>query len=108
MNAIPLLAANPLGNFWVTMILMIAIFYFLLIRPQQRREKERRDQIAALRAGAHVMFCGGMIGVIEEVKEATFMVRVAANTVVEISRAAVERPLPMRDAASASAEAKKA
>ena len=79
----------------VPMLLILAIFYFMMIRPQQRKEKERRAQIDALRAGVRVLFCGGMIGTIEEVKkEGTFLVRIAEGTVVEIARGAVERPLP--------------
>ena len=84
-----------LDNPMLIMLLLFAILYFVMIRPQQRKEKERRAQIEALRAGARVLFCGGMIGTIEEVKkEGTFLVRVAEGTVVEIARGAVERPLP--------------
>ena len=83
------------GSPMVIMLLMFAILYFVMIRPQQRKEKERRAQIDALRAGVRVLFCGGMIGTIEEVKkEGTFLVRIAEGTVVEIARGAVERPLP--------------
>ncbi|MBQ9726407.1 MAG: preprotein translocase subunit YajC [Kiritimatiellae bacterium] len=83
------------GSPMVIMLLMFAILYFVMIRPQQRKEKERRAQIDALRAGVRVLFCGGMIGTIEEVKkEGTFLVRVADGVVVEIARGAVERPLP--------------
>ena len=83
------------GSPMVIMLLMLAILYFVMIRPQQRKEKERRAQIDALRAGVRVLFCGGMIGTIEEVKkEGTFLVRIAEGTVVEIARGAVERPLP--------------
>ena len=84
-----------LGSPMVLMLLMFAILYFVMIRPQQRKEKERRAQIDALRAGVRVLFCGGMIGTIEEVKkEGTFLVRIAEGTVVEVARGAVERPLP--------------
>lgn len=86
---------GPFGSPMVIMLLMLAILYFVMIRPQQRKEKERRAQIDALRAGVRVLFCGGMIGTIEEVKkEGTFLVRIAEGTVVEIARGAVERPLP--------------
>ena len=88
-------APNPGLGAFLPMILIIAIFYFLMIRPQQRKEKERREQVGALRAGAKILFCGGMIGTIEEVKkEGTFLVRIAEGTVVEVARGAVERPLP--------------
>lgn len=85
----PGLLANPM----VFLILMFAIFYFIAIRPQQRREKERKAQIAALRAGQSILFCGGMIGVVEEVHENSFIVRTAKQTLVEIARGAVERAL---------------
>lgn len=84
------LFANPM----VFMILLFAIFYFIAIRPQQRREKERKAQIAALRAGQVVLFCGGMVGIVEEVREKTFIVKTANSTLVEIARGAVERTLP--------------
>ena len=93
----PAAAPQPgaFGSPMVIMLLMFAILYFVMIRPQQRKEKERRAQIEALRAGVRVLFCGGMIGTIEEVKkEGTFLVRVADGVVVEIARGAVERPLP--------------
>lgn len=97
--AVPAGAQQPqpgaFGSPMVIMLLMFAILYFVMIRPQQRKEKERRAQIEALRAGVRVLFCGGMIGTIEEVKkEGTFLVRVADGVVVEIARGAVERPLP--------------
>ncbi len=97
--AVPAGARQPqpgaFGSPMVIMLLMFAILYFVMIRPQQRKEKERRAQIEALRAGVRVLFCGGMIGTIEEVKkEGTFLVRVADGVVVEIARGAVERPLP--------------
>ena len=83
------------GMFQLTMIILfIAIFYVFMIRPQQRKEKERREQVGALRAGAKILFCGGMIGTISEVKDATFLVEVAKGVVIEVAKGAVERPLP--------------
>ncbi len=82
---------------FVPMILIIGIFYFLMIRPQQRREKERRAQIAALRAGTRVLFCGGLFGTVEEVRDATFLIRVDKNVVLEVAKGAVERPVPEAD-----------
>ena len=61
---------NPL----IMMALMFGLFYFMLIRPQQRKEKERRKMIEQLRAGAKVIFAGGILGMIVEAKEKTFVV----------------------------------
>lgn len=84
--------ASPFGMF-VPMILIFGIFYFMLIRPQQRREKERRNMIANLKSGEKVLFCGGIIGTITNVKEHTFTVKIADNVKVEILRSAVNRVL---------------
>ena len=83
------------------MILVFAIFYFMLIRPQQRKDKERRKQIEALIAGKRIIFAGGIIGVIKETKEATFKVEIANGVVVEIARGAVNRVLEEGEAVSA-------
>ena len=93
-------APSPLANPMVLMVLMFAVFYFLMIRPQQRREKERKEQIASMRAGTKVLFCGGMIGTVSEVRENTFLVEVAKGVVVEVARAAVERPMGDKPAAA--------
>jgi len=73
----------------VPMMLILAIFYFMMIRPQQRKEKERRKMIENLRAGAKVVFAGGLMGTIAEATEKTFKVEIAPGTVIEIARAAV-------------------
>ena len=77
---------NPL----IMMALMFGLFYFMLIRPQQRKEKERRKMIEQLRAGAKVIFAGGLMGKIVEAKEKTFKIEIAGDVVVEVARAAVQ------------------
>jgi len=74
-------------------ILVFAIFYFMLIRPSQRRDKERRKQIEEMKAGMRVVFGGGIIGTIREIKDGTFMVEIANGVVVEIARGGVNRVL---------------
>ena len=81
--------ASPFGGVMPMMILFIAIIYFMLFRPQMRKEKERKKQIESLRTGVKVTFGGGIIGTIDEVKEHTFRVRIAEGTVIEIARGAV-------------------
>lgn len=77
----------------VPMVIIFAIFYFLMVRPQQRKEKERRAAIDAMRAGQRILFGSGFIGTIAEVKEFTFMVEVAPGVKIEIARGAVQRLL---------------
>ncbi|MDO4527956.1 MAG: preprotein translocase subunit YajC [bacterium] len=70
-------------------VLLFGIFYFMLIRPQQRKEKERQKMISELRAGRRVTFANGLLGTIVEAKEQTFMIEIAAGVVIEVARGAV-------------------
>ena len=85
----------------VPMLLIFAIFYFMMIRPQQRQEKERRKMIEELRAGARVLFSGGMIGKIVEAKEKTFKIEIAGDVIVEVLRSAVQDVIPEEQPAPA-------
>jgi preprotein translocase subunit YajC len=73
--------------------LMFVIFYFMLIRPQQRREKERRAMIEQIKSGDRVLFSGGIIGIVTNVKDKTFIIKIADGVKVEVLRAAVSRVL---------------
>ena len=77
------------------MLLILAIFYFMMIRPQQRKEKERQKMIAALRAGRRVSFAGGLIGTIVEAKDETFVIEICSGTTVEVARGAVVAALDL-------------
>ena len=78
----------------VPMLLILAIFYFMMIRPQQRKEKERRKMIDELRAGAQVVFAGGILGTIVEATEKTFKVETVPGTEMEILRSCVQGVVP--------------
>ena len=86
-------AGGGLGGMLIPMVLVFGIFYFMMIRPQQRKEKERLRMIAELRAGQRVMFASGFIGVIIEARDSTFLVEIAPKVPVEIARGAVSRVL---------------
>jgi len=70
-------------------VLIIAVFYFLLIRPQQKRQRQLQETIASLKMGDRVITTGGIIGVITNVKETSFLIRSADKTILEIARSAV-------------------
>ena len=78
----------------IPMLLILAIFYFMMIRPQQRKEKERRKMIEELRAGAKIVFAGGLMGTIQEATEKTFTVEICPGTTVEIARSCVSGIVP--------------
>ncbi|MDI6774788.1 MAG: preprotein translocase subunit YajC [Verrucomicrobiota bacterium] len=81
------------GGMFIPVVLLFGIFYFMAIRPQQRKEKERRAMIENVKTGERVLFGGGIIGTIANVKEHTFIVKVADNVKIEVARAAVTKVL---------------
>lgn len=72
-------------------VLIIAVFYVLLIRPQQKRQRQLQETIANLKIGDRVVTTGGVIGVITAVKEkdSSFLIRSADKSILEIARSAI-------------------
>jgi preprotein translocase subunit YajC len=79
---------GALGGF-VPMLLIIGVFYMLLIRPQQKRQRELQQTISQLKAGDRVVTTGGVIGIITTVRDTSFLIRSADKSIIEISRSAV-------------------
>ncbi len=75
------------------MLIIFALFYFMMIRPQAKKEKERKRLLESIKAGDRVLFCGGMIGTIANVKDQVYVVKIAENVKVEVARGAVLRVL---------------
>lgn len=73
----------------VPILLMFGIFYFLLIRPQQKKQKEHREMVAALKAGDKVITSGGLHGVITKCEPETVTLEIAENVSVKVNRANV-------------------
>lgn len=69
--------------------LIILIFYFFIIRPQNKKQKETEKMLAALKKGDKIVTVGGIHGVISSTKEKTVIVKVDDNTKIEFSRAAI-------------------
>ena len=73
----------------VPFLLIILIFYFLMIRPQNKKQKETEAMLNALKKGDKVITIGGIHGVISSVKEKTVIIKVDENTKLEFNRSAV-------------------
>ena len=71
------------------MLLIIAVFYVLLIRPQQKRQKQLQETISQLKAGDRIVTTGGVIGTITTVRDTSFLIRSAEKSILEIARSAV-------------------
>jgi preprotein translocase subunit YajC len=78
--------ASPMWTFVVPMIFMVAIFYFMLIRPQQRKAKEHRQLLENLKRGDKVITNGGLIGVIANIDDQIVTLEVADKVRIEVGR----------------------
>jgi preprotein translocase subunit YajC len=88
--ATPSAAAQPdLLQTLLPFLFMGVIFYFLLIRPQQKRQKQHQQLMANLKTGDRVVTSSGIHGLISNVKETTFLLKVADNVKIEIDKSAV-------------------
>ena len=80
---------NPLVQF-MPIILMFAIFYFLLIRPQQKKQKELQTMIAGIKKGDKVVTSGGMLGTVSSIQDDYVVITVGgADTKIEILKSAI-------------------
>lgn len=78
--------ASPMWSFVVPMIFMVVIFYFLLIRPQQRKAKEHKALLENLKKGDRVITNGGLIGTIINIEDPLVVIEVADKVRVEVAR----------------------
>jgi preprotein translocase subunit YajC len=70
-------------------LFMGVLFYFLLIRPQQKRQKQHQQLLANLKTGDKVVTASGIHGLIANVKETTFLLKIADNVKIEIDKSAI-------------------
>ena len=87
--------APGIGGMLLPMVLMMVIFYFLLIRPQTKREKERKKMVEALKNGDSVVTRGGIVGSVQSVKNDTLTIR-SLESKFEVYKDAVERVITDR------------
>lgn len=76
---------------------VFAIFYFLIIRPQNKKQKETQKMLDALKKGDKVQSIGGIRGVIVSVKEDSIIVKVDENTKMEFARSAISGVVEQKD-----------
>lgn len=70
-------------------VAMVAIFYFVMIRPQSKKQKELKRQREAMQKGDRVVTAGGIHGKIREIKETAIMVEVAPNVDIKVDKNSV-------------------
>ena len=80
-------------SFFVPMILIFGIMYFLMIRPQQKKVKEHKAMVAALRRGDQVVTSGGLIGKVTKVADNEVELEIAPNVKVKVVRPTISQVL---------------
>ncbi len=86
-------AESQLMSF-LPLILMFAVLYFIMIRPQMKRQKEHRNMLAAMAKGDEVVTNGGIVGNITKVSDAYVGVEIAEGTEITLQKASVTTILP--------------
>ena len=89
--------ASPFGTDVMAFLPMIAIFvvfYFLLIRPQQKKAKEAKAMLEALQKGDEVITAGGILGRISKISDQYITVEIASGTEITVQRGAISQLLP--------------
>lgn len=90
-------AAAPQGGGLSMILMMVVLFglmYFMMIRPQMKRQKEHRQMVSALAKGDEVVTNGGIAGRVEDVGETFITVEIAPNVKVKLQKGAVQQVLP--------------
>jgi preprotein translocase subunit YajC len=89
---------NPIATI-LPIVLIGAVFYFLLIRPQQRRAKAQKEMTSSTEVGDEVVTIGGLFGVVREMDDDSVLLEVAPGTELRFLRSAIARKLVVEDEA---------
>ena len=95
-QAAPAASDSPLGSLgsMLPLVLMFVVLYFVMIRPQMKRQKEAKAMIDALAKGDEVVTTGGMLGKIAKIGESYLTVEIASGIEIQVQRGAVVQVLP--------------
>ncbi|MDD6133450.1 MAG: preprotein translocase subunit YajC [Selenomonadaceae bacterium] len=84
---------------WGPIVVMIAIFYFLLYRPQKNAQKRRMSMLDSLEKNNKVMTIGGIYGTIVDLDDTKVKLKIAENTVIEVARSSINSNLTQEKSA---------
>jgi preprotein translocase subunit YajC len=76
------------------LILMFVVLYFIMIRPQMKRQKDHRNMLAAIAKGDEVVTSGGLVGKVSKVGEAYVGVEISENVEITVQKGAITTILP--------------
>ncbi|MEO0115853.1 MAG: preprotein translocase subunit YajC [candidate division WOR-3 bacterium] len=85
-------ASNPIVGL-LPIILIFVVLYFLMILPQQRRQKKHLEMISSLKKGDRIVTTSGIYGIITNVKENSFLVKIADNVEIELEKGSISHKI---------------
>ena len=98
-------ATAGMGSTLIMLVIMIAIFYFMLIRPENKRKKEAEEMRSAVRSGDKITTIGGIVGTVVDVKENNIVIETSADRVrIELAKWALSSNETATEAAKAKAK----
>jgi preprotein translocase subunit YajC len=74
---------------FIPILLIFVIFYFLLIRPQQKKQKQHQEMVSAVKKGDRIITNGGMYGTVADVKEHIIVLKIAENVKIELVKSSI-------------------
>ncbi len=98
--------AGSMATSMVTFGLVIVIIYFLIIRPQRKRDKEAKDMISSIAKGDKIVTIGGIHGTVVAVREQSVVIKVDDNARIEFSKSAISSVTAKKGASKVSAKNK--
>jgi len=108
------LQQSGLMGMLLPLAVFVVIFYFLIIRPQKKRQRKHEEMLASIRPGDQVVTAGGFFGTVKAVKEDSYILEIAEGTKarvlkssIQMKRTSVEDESPVEPDASSSGKAKK-
>jgi len=81
-----------MGGIWplvLMLVLLVAMFYFFLIRPMRQREKQHDEMVTDLEKGDQVITAGGMYGVVEKIDDNSIVLRVESGAMIRVTKGGV-------------------
>lgn len=80
---------SGLASSLLPFVLIILVFYFLILRPQQKRQKQRQKLLDSVKKGDRIVTSGGIHGTVEGVEDKTVLLKISDNTKVKLDRNAI-------------------
>ena len=87
------MSSSGIGQF-IPLILIFVIFYFFLIRPQQKKVKEHKQMVEDLKVGDEVSTIGGLLGVVLKIGESYIQLKISSDVVIKLQKSSVSKILP--------------